>query len=146
MQSLAGLRREKGIRGERLRELKAFPITSLRYVELLESQPVAKMHTGAKTLWSHRRSVTHPQIQLSWKEDVFIIQPKVKTSLTSWEGKLKYDHFTGSFSEWQRPLLVSEMTILCLYFHPVDVKLQTARCDLGRARWTFSGGGSIGRM
>lgn len=133
------------MRGERLRELKAFPITSLRCVELLESQPVAKMQTGAKTLFSHQRSVTHHQIQLSWKEGVSIIQPKVKTSLTSWEGKLKYYHLTGSFSEWQRPLLVSEVTILCFYFHSVDAKLQTARCDLGRVRRTFSGGGSIGR-
>lgn len=143
-QSLASLCWERGMQGERLRELKAFPITSLRCVELLESQPVAKMHTGAKILWSHQRSVTHPQIQLSWKEDVFIIQPKVKTSLTSWEGKLIYDHLTGSFSEWQHPLLVSEVTILCFYLHPVDEKVQTARCNLGRARRMFSGGGSIG--
>lgn len=97
----------------------------VRTLSNVESVPIK-----TKLPIKNTRSFTKPQ-------DVFIIQPKVKTSLTSWEGKLKYDHLTGSFSEWQHPLLVSEVTILCFYLHPVDEKLQTARCNLGRARRTF---------
>lgn len=79
------------------------------------------------------------------QKDVFIIQPQMKTSLTSLEGKLNYGLLTESFSEGQRPRLVPEVSFLLFYFHPVDVKLQAARCDLGQARRTFSGGGFIGR-
>lgn len=138
MESLAGLRRgaAAGFLPSNHRPQVCW-VTPLR--------PAGDTHTGAKTPGWHQRAVTCPQVQMLWREEVFIIQPLVKPSFSSWEGELKYGLLTESFSKQQSCCLVAGRRVfsgvlLIFYLQPDDVKLKAAPCDLGSTRRMLSGG------
>lgn len=128
-QSLADLRKEREA-AERLHELKSLPSLASDVLSYSSQQPAGEAHPGQeqRAKWEGLHTSSGSNV---WEGRCFHRQ--VKTSSTGWEGKFKYG-LLSPFLKGSNACWCQKCLFFCVYFHPVDVKLQAVRRNLGQVR------------